>query len=206
MRISKGLVCATGWLLVAVILCAPVYAQRILPDEPSPDSGEEEGVQRLLPEEEPGPGGDGSGANRRVRVDRLLSDSAAMRRTIRSLRRRIERLRADSAAMRRRIQELERRDSRQGPRNLRSESTTGEPSGEQLSFEASPETRFNPNTASLTDLRSIPGLTERLAERIEWYRREVQPFQNRNDLRRVPGIDRRVYRSIAPYFHEGPYR
>jgi competence ComEA-like helix-hairpin-helix protein len=66
-------------------------------------------------------------------------------------------------------------------------------------------TRLNPNTASLSELKSIEGLSDRLAERIEWYRREVSPFKDLQDLKRVPGIDRQVFKSIKNFFHEGPY-
>lgn len=66
-------------------------------------------------------------------------------------------------------------------------------------------TKLNPNTASLSELKSISGLSDRLAERIEWYRREVRPFDDIQDLRRVPGIDRSVFERIKQYFHSGPY-
>lgn len=82
------------------------------------------------------------------------------------------------------------------------EETTSDPSGEDVASEG---TLFNPNTASLSDLKSIPDLSDRLAERIEWYRREVRPFKSRNDLQRVPGIDRQTFQQISTYFHEGPY-
>ncbi len=208
MRIFQGLLCVTGLLLVAVLVSPPVYAERIVPDEPtvSSTSGGQDGeVKRLVPTEEPG-ADETDRSGERPRLERLMADSEAMRQTMRRLRGRIEVLRADSAAMRRRIRELRSRLDRSGPGSGGTGSATTPSSDEDLSFEASPETRFNPNTAAGEDLRSLPGLTDRLAERIEWYRREVQPFQNRNDLRRVPGIDRRVYRKIAPYFHEGPYR
>ncbi|MFB6345833.1 MAG: ComEA family DNA-binding protein [bacterium] len=72
--------------------------------------------------------------------------------------------------------------------------------------EAIPQNRkFNPNEASSSDLKSIPELSDRLAERIQWYRREVRPFKKITDLMRVPGIDRSTYDKIKGYFLKGPY-
>ncbi len=73
------------------------------------------------------------------------------------------------------------------------------------SKEEGPESQLNPNTASLSELKSISVLSDRLAERIEWSRREVTPFDNLQDLRRVPGIDRQTFNRIQKYFYEGPY-
>ncbi|MFB6355735.1 MAG: helix-hairpin-helix domain-containing protein, partial [bacterium] len=67
------------------------------------------------------------------------------------------------------------------------------------------QNKFNPNTVSVDRLKAIPGLPDHLADRIEWYRREVRPFKQRKDLRRVPGIDRSVFIKIKDNFHPGPY-
>jgi len=64
---------------------------------------------------------------------------------------------------------------------------------------------LDPNTASLEDLKRIPELSDRLAERIQWYRDVVRKFETRQDLRRVPGIGEELYEEIQHYFQSGDF-
>lgn len=168
----------------------------------------------------------------RSMIEKLRADSAAMRVRFEET---ISGLRSDSRAMRRRmedkisrlqdrIDQLEQRIEELKQSDTRTRRADTEPQERELELpgdvgtsreadtpqESSTETApegsiFNPNTASLSDLKSIPGLNDRLAERIEWYRREVRPFESRDDIRQVPGVDRQTFEQIAPYFHEGSY-
>lgn len=153
------------------------------------------------------------------KISELRSDSQEMRTRyqrkiqklqgeINSLQQKLERLRTDKRASDQEEDSSPKLElpgmSNEKKETKQSETGTTEESGVQKQ-KVSENTRFNPNTASLDDLKSIPGLSERLAERIEWYRREVQPFQKREDLSRVPGVDRQVYQQISRYFHNGPY-
>lgn len=160
------------------------------------------------------------------RLRQLRSDSQAMRATIQKLRKQVRQLkRADrkgssdteserdtSPMLRFDDQKIARSDTNmQSDNNDGSGESTGadtELSEKQSGGEdsdAGPGKRLNPNTASLSELKSISELSDRLAERIEWYRREVTPFEDLQDLRRVPGIDRQTFKQIQDYFHEGPY-
>lgn len=155
----------------------------------------------------------------------LRSDSRAMRRIIKRLRqqnrrltRQVKRLRGSggSTAPRRAdtvdtmkgpsLRPGQTSSSGTAPATKTTDGSSAKQDTEAAGGESLPEgTKLNPNTASLSELKSISGLSDRLAERIEWYRREVRPFQNLQDLRRVPGIDRSVFDRIKEYFHKGPY-
>jgi DNA uptake protein ComE-like DNA-binding protein len=161
------------------------------------------------------------------RLRQLRSDSQAMRATIQKLRKKVRTLkranrgstrdtepeRDTTPTLRSEDRTLAQSDTRPGSETTSADtaragetdaaSGSGETSGETA--DSGPDAPLNPNTASLSDLRSVPGLSDRLAERIEWYRREVTPFDNLQDLRRVPGIDRQTFKQIQEYFHEGPY-
>lgn len=166
-------------------------------------------------------------ASMRIRYEERLrqvrSDSQAMRDTIQKLRKQVRTLkqtnrgstrdtepeRDTTPTLRSEDRMLARADTQPGSETTSGdtgragETDTGSESGETT--DSGPDAPLNPNTASLSDLRSVPGLSDRLAERIEWYRREVTPFDNLQDLRRVPGIDRQTFEKIQEYFHEGPY-
>lgn len=164
-------------------------------------------------------------------IRQLRSDSQAMRKKIKELRQRVASLKSQDTGSR--APELKRSDRDRTRLSDRGSSDTEEDASrstqsdtqESDTQEASDserektnelreddeessiasDRRLNPNNASLSDLKSIPDLSDRLAERIEWYRREVTPFEDLQDLKRVPGIDRQVFESIREYFHEGPY-
>ena len=53
------------------------------------------------------------------------------------------------------------------------------------------------NTATVDDLRQLPGIGQALAARIVNYRVEVQPFQEPAELTAVPGVSDGVYERIA---------
>jgi len=148
------------------------------------------------------------------KISQLRSDSRAMnqqyKNQIQQLQKKIDALREEMESLRTRVQsgasETEKSPgSQQKQASAQEASKPSSSSSESDRPSASPEMKLNPNNASVSDLASIPGLSRRLAERIEWYRREVSPFQSREDLRRVPGVDRQRYEKISPYFHEGPY-
>lgn len=100
------------------------------------------------------------------------------------------------------------------PRETAEETRPGTETGDQPPLRADSESGHstdrilqlaNPNTASLDELQSIPAVDENLAHRIRWYSQEVQPFETRQDLQLIPGIDQSTYEQIAPYFDPGPY-
>jgi endonuclease YncB( thermonuclease family) len=77
-----------------------------------------------------------------------------------------------------------------GATPLPSEETT--PSG----FPA--QTKFDVNTASLTELENVPGIGPSIAERII----EARPFKSADDLQRVKGIGAgKRYEKIRPFFN-----
>jgi DNA uptake protein ComE-like DNA-binding protein len=157
------------------------------------------------------------------RIRQLRSDSQGMRARIEELRKQVRQLKqadrkeaSDTESERdtspmirsddRRIARMEPQSSKQSDTSFDQDQTKERKSTkESESFKEGPDSPLNPNTASLDELKSISDLSDRLAERIEWYRREVTPFDNLQDLRRVPGIDRKTFNQIQEYFHEGPY-
>lgn len=152
----------------------------------------------------------------------LKADSQAMRKTIRKLRRKRRELSRKlgritaSEGSGDTSEQLREADTSPTP-DVRSDETSGSTTSSKPDTDVASETsdreeessgstaNLNPNTASLSDLKSISGLSDRLAERIEWYRREVRPFGDLQDLRRVPGIDRGTFDRIKEHFREGPY-
>lgn len=166
----------------------------------------------------------------REKIRELKADSRAMRKTIRQLRRQKRRLSRKvnqgggsgvTETVRGQSEEVDTpstpdlrsvggdEDTEPGQSmtedagGTRAEESSADDTGERTTSGSG--VKLNPNTASLSDLKAIPDLSNRLAERIEWYRREVRPFQDRQDLRRVPGIDRGTFDSIKEHFREGPY-
>jgi competence protein ComEA len=59
------------------------------------------------------------------------------------------------------------------------------------------------NTASITDLMTLPGLGRKRAEEII-RRRLVQPFRRTSDLLRIKGIGRRTYLKLKPFVRVTP--
>lgn len=148
------------------------------------------------------------------KISRLRSDSEVMSRQyeqrIQQLKKKIDAFRKEIQSLRTRMKsgssENQRTSSNQSSQVSSKRSNKSSATSSQTDRpQASPEMKLNPNTANISDLASIPGLSRRIAERIEWYRREVRPFQSREDLRRVPGVDRKRFEEISPYFHEGSY-
>jgi ribosomal protein S13 len=60
--------------------------------------------------------------------------------------------------------------------------------------------RLDPNTADVEALTQLPGVGRTLAQRIV----EVRPFQNLDDLRRVPGLREAGLARLGPYLHFAP--
>jgi uncharacterized protein YoxC len=57
------------------------------------------------------------------------------------------------------------------------------------------EQRIDPNTASVEDLRRLPGVGQALARRIA----DARPFASLDDMRRVPGLGEAVLARLAPH-------
>lgn len=64
----------------------------------------------------------------------------------------------------------------------------------------------NLNTATADQLRTLPGVTPHIAERIVAYRAERGPFLDVFDLHQVPGIGRKTFRAITGMAHSGTGR
>lgn len=63
----------------------------------------------------------------------------------------------------------------------------------------------HPNEASMEQLQQLPGVTDRLARRIDWYRSNVGLFEQPEDLRQVPGLTEENFQSIREHLQPGPY-
>lgn len=59
--------------------------------------------------------------------------------------------------------------------------------------------RININTASVEELKNLPGIGDVLAQRIVLYREFNGPFQNPSDLQDVEGISPSLVESLLPY-------
>lgn len=59
--------------------------------------------------------------------------------------------------------------------------------------------RVDINTASVEELRILPGIGEKLADRILLYRRENGPFRIPNDMLKVKGIGPKKLEAIQPF-------
>ena len=55
----------------------------------------------------------------------------------------------------------------------------------------------NINTASREELETLPGVGEKLAEKIVLWRQENGRFRTREDLMQVEGVSKRVYASLV---------
>lgn len=62
--------------------------------------------------------------------------------------------------------------------------------------ESSIQTPVNINTATVKDLCALPGIGEKLAERIIEYREKNGPFKNADEIMSVSGIGAETYRDI----------
>lgn len=80
----------------------------------------------------------------------------------------------------------------------------GENNNEDLSEagvvgESSNDSKVNINTASETELQTLSGIGESLAERIVTYREENGKFKNIEDLKNVSGIGDKKFESLKEY-------
>lgn len=66
----------------------------------------------------------------------------------------------------------------------------------QQTFQANPSPRIDINTASQTELESLPGIGPVLAQRIIAYRQEHGAFARSEDIVAVPGIGEATYERI----------
>jgi competence protein ComEA len=57
----------------------------------------------------------------------------------------------------------------------------------------------NVNTATVAQLEALPGVGQRVAERIVDYRTKNGPFKKVEDLMLVPGIGEKTFQLIKPY-------
>ncbi len=58
---------------------------------------------------------------------------------------------------------------------------------------------ININTATKTELMSLPGIGEQYAERIILYRQDAGPFTDINDLQKVKGIGKKILEKLKPF-------
>ncbi len=63
--------------------------------------------------------------------------------------------------------------------------------------------RANINLADLGGLLLIPGMEERLAHNILWYRQNIGPFRSASDLKKVPGMDEAHYAQMIDHVSVG---
>lgn len=57
----------------------------------------------------------------------------------------------------------------------------------------------NINTADVAQLRNLPRVGEKLAQRIIDYRSEHGPFRKTTDLMQVKGVGDKMFESLSPY-------
>lgn len=62
----------------------------------------------------------------------------------------------------------------------------------------------NINLADLNALLLLPGMDERLAHNILWYRQNIGPFKSLLDLKNVPGMDEGHYAQLVDFVTLGP--
>lgn len=58
---------------------------------------------------------------------------------------------------------------------------------------------ININTATKTELMSLPGIGEQYAERIILYRQDAGPFTDIDDLQKVKGIGKKILERLKPF-------
>lgn len=59
--------------------------------------------------------------------------------------------------------------------------------------------KVNLNTATKTELMTLPGIGEATAERIILFREEHRSFKTINDVRKVKGIGEKKFEKLKPY-------
>jgi competence protein ComEA len=69
---------------------------------------------------------------------------------------------------------------------------------------AVPDMRLDLNSASAAELVVLPGLGEKLAERVVVDREARGPFRSVAELERVPGVSAALAERLAPYLAAGP--
>lgn len=80
--------------------------------------------------------------------------------------------------------------------------------GELVEFERGPRRtiRFlvDINEAEAAELAQVPGVGDKLAERIVSYRASRGPFRSHDELRQVPGIGPKTLQAMRPYLRPLP--
>lgn len=89
---------------------------------------------------------------------------------------------------------------------LRTEIEAMRPSGSSGSPRPTKSSKTNVNLADLSELLMVPGMEERLAHNLLWYRQNIGPFRSLIDLKKVPGMAEAHYSQMVDFVSIGPER
>ena len=84
-----------------------------------------------------------------------------------------------------------------GPNNKSPISTSNRPEAIAQSQTAQPKPCINLNTATASELMTLPGIGEVMARRVIEYREQSGPFRRAQDIIIIDGFSERKYRDIA---------
>lgn len=73
------------------------------------------------------------------------------------------------------------------------------PLSSSFTFAQEAETKVDLNSAAIAELVELPGVGEKVAERILNYRKANGPFRDTRELMNVRGIGEKTYLKLEPY-------